>query len=183
MRDIVKTGHGPGLPPSPWLLRFAGLVPAGGAVLDMAAGGGRHARFFLDRGHPVVAVDRDVSGLADLAGRPGVEIVQADLETGGPWPLGARGFAGVAVANYLWRPILPAIVAAVAPGGALIYETFALGNERFGRPSNPDFLLRPGELLDAVRGRLRVVAYEDVEIGEPRPALVQRIAALAPAAG
>ncbi len=170
-----------GTPPSPWVVRFAGLVPAGGAVLDLACGAGRHGRFFLGRGHPVTFLDRDVGALADLAGRPGVEILGADLEAGGPWPPGDRRFAGVVVTNYLHRPILPAIVAAVAPGGVLIYETFARGHERFGRPANPDFLLMPGELLEAVAGRLEVVAYENLEVGEPRAALVQRIAAVRPA--
>jgi hypothetical protein len=144
----------------------------------VAAGAGRHAEYFLQHGHPVVAVDRDTSALLRLASTTSaLDTVNADLESG-PWPLGRRRFGGVVVANYLHRPLFPALMAAVAPGGALIYETFALGNERFGKPSNPDFLLRPGELLEAVRGRLRVVAYEDLEISEPRPAMVQRIAAV-----
>lgn len=161
---------------SPWVGRFADLVPAAGAVVDVAAGAGRHTRFFLGRGHPVVAVDRDVSALDDLRGDTRLTIVEADLEDGS-WPMGERRFAGVVVTNYLHRPLLPILVAAVAEGGCLIYETFAIGNERFGRPSNPDFLLRPGELLEAVRGRLQVVAYENLEISEPRLAVVQRIAA------
>jgi SAM-dependent methyltransferase len=147
-------------------------------VLDVATGSGRHARFFLARGHPVTAVDRDSSGLADLSGDPAVEIVEADLESGAPWPFAGRGFDGVVVTNYLHRPLLPDIVAAVAAGGTLIYETFARGQERFGRPGNPDFLLRPGELLDAVRGTLRVVAYEDLILEDPTPRAVQRIAAV-----
>jgi SAM-dependent methyltransferase len=164
-------------PASPWIERFSSLIPSAGTVLDLACGEGRHARLFLKRGHPVVALDRDTGGLADLAGTAGVEIIQADLEGGRPWPLAGRRFAGVVVANYLHRPILPAIVAAVAPGGALLYETFAAGNERFGRPSNPDFLLQPGELLETVRGRLTIVAYECLEVAEPRAAVVQRLAA------
>jgi hypothetical protein len=165
-------------PPSAWVNRFAHLVAKGSDVLDVAAGAGRHCRLFLERGYRMVAVDRDTSQLTGLPAQEGLEIVTADLESGGAWPLGDRRFAGVVVTNYLYRPILPAIIAAVGARGALIYETFALGNERFGKPSNPDFLLRPGELLDAVRGQLRVVAYEDLEVTEPRPAAVQRIAAV-----
>ena len=150
--------HAHGLYASRWVERFAAFVPAGGAVLDLAAGAGRHSRLFLDRGYSVVAVDRDPAPLQPLVGRPGFAVIVADLETGAPWPLGERRFAGVVVTNYLHRPLLPAIIAAVAPGGMLIYETFARGNERFGKPSNPDFLLAPGELLDAVReiGRAHV---------------------------
>jgi len=158
--------------------RFAGLVPVDGRVLDLACGGGRHTRFFLERHHPLTAIDIDLAGIADLAGRSDLESIAADLESGDAWPLADRRFAGIVVTNYLHRPLLPAIVAAVAPGGALIYETFAVGNERFGRPSNPDFLLRPGELIDAVRGRLEIVAYENLEVAEPKPAMVQRIAAI-----
>lgn len=144
-------------------------------MLDLAAGGGRHTRLFAERKNPVIAVDRDISALQELAG---VEAIATDLEDGNPWPFGDRRFGGVVVTNYLHRPLLPSIVGAVAPGGALLYETFAVGNERFGKPSNPAFLLRPGELLEAVRGRLRVIAYEDVEVSEPKPAMVQRIAAI-----
>jgi SAM-dependent methyltransferase len=165
-------------PPSEWIVSHAGLVPDGAAVLDVACGSGRHTRFFLARGHPVVAVDQDLGGVADLAGRPGCELVEADLEAGAPPPFAGRTFGAVVVTNYLHRPLLPALVAAVAPGGALLYETFARGNERFGRPTNPDFLLEPAELLDAVHGELRVVAYEDVVVDSPRPAAVQRIAAV-----
>ena len=164
--------------PSPWVVRFAGLTPSGGEVLDVACGSGRHTRLFLERGHRVVAVDRDLSGLADLAAHPRLERVEADLEQGGPFVLAGRSFAAVVVANYLHRPLLPSLVAAVDAEGVFIYETFAAGNERFGRPRNPDFLLEPGELLDAVRGRLRVIAYEDVVVDRPSPAAVQRICAI-----
>lgn len=163
--------------PSGWITRFAALVPDGGAVLDLACGSGRHTRYFLDRGHPVVAVDIDLSGIGDLGAEGTLERVRADLEADGPFPLAGRRFAAVVVTNYLHRPLLPALVDAVAPGGLLLYETFARGNERFGRPSNPDFLLTPGELLEAVRGRLRVLAYEDLAVTEPRPAAIQRICA------
>jgi SAM-dependent methyltransferase len=170
--------------PSSWVARFADLVPPGGRVLDVAAGSGRHTRFFQARGHPVTAVDRDSSGLADLTGNAEVEIVESDLESGAQWPFAGGAFDGVVVTNYLHRPLLPDIVGAVAAGGVLVYETFALGQERFGRPKNPDFLLRPGELFEAVRGTLRVVAYEDLILEDPTPRAVQRIAAVrAPQAG
>lgn len=171
-----SAGGARGSAASPWIVRFAGLVPAGGPVLDLAAGSGRHTRLFLRRGHPVVAVDRDASGLADL-GSQGLEIVEADLEDGRPWPLEGRRFSAVIVADYLHRPLLAGLVGAVAPGGVLLYETFARGNEAFGRPRSPEHLLEPGELLEAVRGRLRVLAYEDLVEDVPRPAARQRICA------
>ncbi|MDH3593660.1 MAG: class I SAM-dependent methyltransferase [Rhodospirillales bacterium] len=164
--------------PSPWVRRFAGRVPAGGRVLDLACGGGRHTRLFLELGHPVLAMDRDIAWIADLAGRPDLESLEVDLEDGRPFPLAGQRFAGVVVTNYLYRPHLPALIESVAPDGVLIYETFARGNERFGRPSNPDHLLEAGELLEAVRGSLRILAYEDLDVERPKPAAVQRICAL-----
>ena len=163
--------------PSGWVTRFAPLVEQGGSILDVAAGGGRNARHFLECGHLVVAIDRSTEGLADLTNHAGAEIVAADLEDGSPWPLGDRRFAAVVVTNYLYRPLLATLVDAVAPRGLLIYETFALGNGAFGRPRNPDFLLRPGELLEAVAGKLRVIAYEDILVDTPNPAAIQRICA------
>jgi SAM-dependent methyltransferase len=180
LTDDGAGGHGPAAQaPEPWVARFAALVPAGGAVLDVACGGGRHGRLFAARGHPVTLLDRDRSGVADLAGRPGVEIVTADLEDGSPFPLAGRHFAAIVVVNYLHRPLFPVLIEALAPGGVLVWQTFARGNERFGKPSNPDFLLKPGELLAAVRGRLTVVAYEHGEVAAPRPAVIQRICAVA----
>jgi len=146
-------------------------------VLDLAAGNGRHARYFAGRGHPVEAVDRDAGALASLAGIAGIHARCADLENG-PWPYPDERFAGIVVANYLHRPLFPALLAGLAAGGVLIYETFAVGNERYGRPSNPDFLLRPGELLEVCRGRLRVVGYENVTVTHPKPAIVQRVCAI-----
>lgn len=170
------TGHpGSQAPPSPWILRHLEKIPAGGRVLDLAAGSGRHARLAADSGYRVTALDRDVS---DLRGIAGIEAIEHDLETGAPFPFENSPFDGIIVTNYLWRPLLAALPDLVAPGGALLYETFARGNERFGKPSNPDFLLMPGELLEAVRGRHRVVAYEDLEIADPRPAKVQRIVSI-----
>ena len=158
-------------------MQWAGLIAAGAAVLDVAAGGGRHSRFFADRGHKVTVLDRDTS---PLACHPDVEIVQADLEDGSPWPLPDRTFGAVVVTNYLHRPLFPALLDALAPGGVLLYETFMEGNERFGRPSNPAFLLKDGELLDLARGHLSVTAYEARMISEPKMAMVQRIAARRP---
>jgi SAM-dependent methyltransferase len=163
---------------SAWVRRFAGLLMPNCIVLDLAAGTGRHTKWLLEQGYRVVAIDRDIKGLADVSSK--AEVIAADLEDGSPWPLGERRFGGIVVTNYLHRPLFPAILAALGQRGVLIYETFAAGNERFGKPSNPAFLLQPGELLEVVRGRLRVVAYEDIEVSEPRPAAVQRIVALAP---
>lgn len=169
----MATGHPQPDRPSPWVQRFAGLVPDGGAVLDVACGAGRHSRLFAGLGHPVVALDRDVAAMPDLAG---VERLQADLEDGSPWPLAGRRFAAVVVTNYLWRPLFPRLIDSLHDGGVLIYETFARGNERFGRPRNPDHLLRPGELLELAGGALSVVAYESGITAQP--AVVQRLCAV-----
>jgi SAM-dependent methyltransferase len=150
-------------------------------VLDVACGGGRHTRWFLDRGARVVAIDRDLGGVDDLRGDPRVELVEFDLEVGAPFPVAGRAFAAVVVTNYLWRPILDDVASAVAGGGWLLYETFAVGNERLGHPTNPEFLLQSGELLElAHRHRLQVVAYEHLEVDVPRPAVIQRLAATRP---
>ena len=164
--------------PSPWVQRWSHLVPAGGAVLDVACGQGRHLRWFASRGHPVTGVDRSPDAIAAVATVG--EAVLADIENG-PWPFAGREFAAVVVTNYLWRPLLPTLLASVAPGGVLIYETFAAGNETVGKPSRPDFLLQPGELLRACDG-LRVIGYEDGFIDAP-PRFVQRIAAQRPDVG
>lgn len=158
---------------SPWVSRWSDLVPAGGSVLDVACGRGRHMRWFAARMHPVTGVDRAPEAIEAVA--PLGRAVLADIE-GGPWPFAGQTFSAVVVTNYLWRPLLPTLVASVAPGGVLLYETFAQGNETVGTPSRPDFLLRPGELLEACRG-LRVVAYEDGFLDEPER-FVQRIAAV-----
>lgn len=165
--------------PSVWVERWAGRVRSGGTVLDVACGTGRHARFFASHGCTVEAVDRDAAALVVKHAIVGVTFTCADIE-GGPWPYAGRRFDAVVVTNYLFRPLLPALVDAVAPGGVLMYETFAVGNERYGRPTNPDFLLRPGELLEAVRGQLNVLAFESVVVDSPKPAMVQRICAIRP---
>lgn len=171
--------------PSPWVERFAGILPREAPVLDLACGGGRHTRLLAAAGHPVTAVDIDVSGVGDLRGHPLVELVQADLEDGSPVGVLGRAFGGVVVTNYLHRPLLDGLAAALLPGGVLIYETFAEGNEVLGgRVTNPDFLLRHGELLElARRAGLVVVAYEDVVVGGSNPAAVQRICAVRPQEG
>lgn len=156
---------------SPWVSRFAPLVRPGGGVLDVACGGGRHCRLFLARGHAVTGIDKDIA----FTRADGAELVAADLEDGSPWPLPGRRFDAVVVTNYLWRPLFPALLASLAEGGVLIYETFAAGNEAFGRPRNPDFLLARGELLERAAG-LTIVAYEDGVV-EDR-AVIQRICAV-----
>lgn len=159
--------------PSSWVQRWSHLVPAGSPLLDVACGAGRHMRWFSGRGHPVTGVDRSPEALDAVQGLG--ESVLADIESG-PWPFQGRQFGGVVVTNYLWRALLPTIVDSVAPGGVLLYETFAAGNETVGKPSRPDFLLQPGELLRACAG-LRVVAYEDGFLDSPSR-YVQRIAAV-----
>lgn len=167
---------------SAWVQRWSHLVPVGASVLDVACGSGRHVRWFAQRSGRVTGVDRDAAAVAPLAGI--AEIVVADIE-GGPWPFAARTFDAVVVTNYLWRERLPDVITAVAPGGLLIYETFAAGNETVGKPSKSAFLLRPGELLKACAG-LRVIAYEDGFIeGDERASerFVQRIVAVRESAG
>lgn len=165
--------------PSPWVVRHAEKITLGGTVLDVAAGRGRHTRFLNGLGYRVVAVDVDLSKLEDLRDDPGIELVEADLENR-PWPLGGRRFEAVVVTNYLHRPLFPTLVESLAPGGVLIYETFAEGHERYGKPTNPEFLLRDGELMHAFGETLDVVAYEQRLDTEPSPALRQRICALKP---
>ena len=163
--DALKRRHLRITAPSPWVRRFASLVPAGGAVLDLASGGGRHARWFLERGHPVTAIDRNGDPLEALEVEANATVMTADLENGDPvfsgnGPLAGLTFQGIVVVNYLFRPLFEELLDALEPGGVLIYETFALGNEDFARPRNPDHLLKSGELLDLVQGRLQIIAYE-----------------------
>lgn len=164
--------HGFGAP-SPWVTRFSALLPAGATVLDLACGAGRHVHWLAGRGFRVTGVDRDAAAVEPL--RAVAEVIVADLENG-PWPLAGRRFDAIVVTNYLWRPTWPQLRAALAPGGTLIYETFADGHQTVGRPSRPDFLLQRGELLRAFPG-LRTVAFEDGFEDDP-PRFVQRLAAV-----
>ena len=164
--------------PSEWVRRWSHLIAPHSTVLDVACGAGRHLRHLRELGHTVVGVDRSAEALAACEGLG--ELVQADIENG-PWPFAGRQFGGVVVTNYLWRPSLPTIVASVAPGGVLVYETFAQGNETVGRPARPEFLLQPGELMEACAG-LRVVAYEAGFLQNP-DRFVQRITAVREHAG
>ena len=161
----------------PWIVQWADLVAPDAVVLDLAAGRGRHALLFAERGNQVVAVDRDISRLPTHAN---IALLIADLEDGSPWPLTGRRFGAAVVTNYLHRPLMPALLDAIEPGGVLLYQTFMEGNERFGKPSRPDHLLKDGELLELVRGNFSVMAYEARLISEPvssHMAMVQRIAA------
>lgn len=185
MTDPTPPKHLTITEPSAWVTRWAGLIKPAGRVLDVAAGGGRHGRLFLERGHPVTFVDRTIAPLADLEGHPDATIVQADLEDGSPpegvtpWPFAGQAFDAVVVVNYLHRALFPDLLACLAPGGVLIYETFARGNEDYARPRNPDHLLTSGELLELAHGRLQVVGYEHgVLINGDIPGVKQRLVAV-----
>lgn len=164
--------------PSAWVMRWAGLMSTGARVLDVACGSGRHALALAAMGHPVDAVDRELVLSGEASAWPGIRWHEADLE-GAPWPFAGSLYGGIVVTNYLHRPLFPHMLSCLAHEGVLIYETFALGQEKIGRPRNPAHLLMPGELLEMVRGQLRVVAYEDVQESDP-PKRVQRLCAVRP---
>jgi SAM-dependent methyltransferase len=164
-------------PPSAWVQRFAHLIPQSGEVLDLACGRGRHSRLLAGLGHQVEAVDRDPQACVLLQDVRGVSVRQCDLETG-HWPYQGRSFAGIVVTNYLFRPRLDLLLASLDDPGILIYETFMVGNERYGKPSNPEFLLRSQEMLGWVATRgWRVLAFEEGYVKSSRPAMVQRLCA------
>gem|GEM_PF-139494 len=166
--------------PSPWMIRHAGFVKARTTLLDVGCGHGRHAKFFASRGVLVTAVDRDAAALTSIRGTTGVTIEQRDLENH-PWPYAPESFDCIVVCNYLWRPTAAALLATLKPGGLLLYETFMVGNERFGNPSRPDFLLRPNELLQWVSGSFKTLAFEQSQELSPDGAPIamkQRIAAI-----
>ncbi|MGJ3259761.1 MAG: class I SAM-dependent methyltransferase [Rhodospirillales bacterium] len=165
--------------PAEWFRTYRPLIAEGGNVLDVAAGGGRHVKLFADAGHNVTAVDRNTEALSIFADTHDTEIIEADLEDGSPWPLPDRTFDAVCVCNYLYRPLFDDLIGALAPGGVLLYETFALGNEVYAKPRNPDHLLKSGELLDLVRGRLQVIAYRHgIVEGDECPGVKQMICAV-----
>ena len=174
------------LKPSPWVLRFAPLVKTGGCVLDLACGAGRHSRHFLEQGYKVVALDRSINAISDLGSNLACEIICANLETNDAKfnqlsELAGRHFDGIIVVNYLYRPLLNYFIDALAPGGVLIYETFARGNEQFGQPRNPDYLLKEAELLDLAENELDVIAYENgIDTNGRRSVVIQRICATKP---
>jgi SAM-dependent methyltransferase len=160
-----------------WVRRFASLIPTESSVLDLACGAGRHAVLLASLGHTVLAVDQDISAIEYLQ-NPRIQVQKEDLE-GATWPLSGLQFSGIVVTNYLHRPFLDQLPQMLGDGGILIYETFADGNPQFGKPSNPHFLLKPGELLAlAASTGLKVLAYEDIYLDQPKPAMVQRICAV-----
>ena len=166
------------IPPSPWVVRHVQSIPARGKVLDLACGSGRHARFLAGLGYPVLAVDRDAEALAGLSTIEGITTRLLDLE-GEEWPLAGQVFDGIVVTNYLWRPRLPDVLALLAPGGVLIYETFMVGNAAYGKPTNPAFLLQAGELRQlAAAAGLREVEYAEGYVASPKPAMRQAVCAI-----
>ncbi len=163
--------------PSPWVQRHAALIDAGATVLDYACGSGRHARWLAAAGWHVTAIDRDAAAICSLNGIANIEAICADLEEG-KWPLENRTFQAVVVTRYLFRPRFANLLDCLAPNGVLIYETYMQGQEEFGRPSNPDFLLRPGELLERLTEDFSVVAFEQGRVNMPAPAVMQRLCAV-----
>ena len=164
-------------PVSDWVERHIDKLSAGSHILDFACGKGRHTRWLMARGFQVTAVDINLSGIADLPEQKALTRLECDLEQGA-WPFDAQSFDGIVVTNYLHRPALPHLLESLTIGGVLLYDTFAVGNERFGKPSNPDFLLRPGELLERLAKNMKVLAYDHGPVAWPKPAIRQRLCAI-----
>ncbi len=168
----------PQIKPAAWVQKHSPLIPKSGQVLDLACGRGRHTRYLLQQRFKVLALDRDISGLNDIASDSSLEIMSADLEAGGDSPFKGRRFAGVVVVNYLYRPLFDDLIAALDDGGVLIYQTFMVGNEEFGRPRNPDFLLKENELREVFGGELDVLDFEQGFVEQPTPAVMQKVCAV-----
>jgi SAM-dependent methyltransferase len=162
--------------PSPWVVKYAPLIRKKGRVLDLACGNGRHAIWLAQQGHQVDAVDRDVQAVSNMVGMSNIDVLIVDLEAG-DWPHPDQRYDGIIVSRYLYRPLLPTLAEILHPGGILIYETFMTGNERYGKPSNPDFLLLPNELLEIYLPVLNIIDFKQGEVKMPRPAVMQRICA------
>ena len=161
--------------PSEWVKDYTKLIPPDGNVLDLACGSGRHTRFLLERGIKVTALDHDISQLKDMPKNENLIIIEHDLEGSSPWPFASQAFAGIVVVNYLYRPLFVKILDSLAPNGVLIYQTFAVGNEKYGRPRNPQYLLSDEELLKVFGKHLHVVQYSHGLINQPSPAIMQSI--------
>ena len=177
---MVNQNFTTSIEPSSWLQRHSSLIPHSGPILDIAAGSGRHTQYLLEKGHTVVSIDKDISRLARIKSSH-LSIARVDLEAPKPWPFKNSAFAAIIVTNYLHRPLFPLIINALAVGGVLVYETFANGNEKFGKPTNPNYLLKAGELIQLTLEHLHILAYEDLTVDQPRPAQIQRIVASRPA--
>ncbi len=174
MSQPTSTDAHSGLAPSEWVIQWMSAITPRGLVLDFACGSGRHAASLASNGFRVLAIDLDCSRFTPVP--KGVEVREADLELG-DWPLAGRQFDGVVVTNYLFRDRFESLLQCVAAGGVLIYETFAVGNELLGKPSNPDFLLLSDELLARTGEAFDVLGFEQGRIERPRPAVIQRLCA------
>lgn len=159
---------------SAWMRRFSAKIIARGEVLDLACGAGRNTRWLAEQGFAVEAVDKDEAALASMKNIPSITARMADLEAA-PWPYVGRKFDAIVVCRYLHRPLLPLLLQSLNADGVLIYETFMQGQEVYGRPRRPEFLLQPNELLQNYMNQAHIVAFEQGLFAEPEPAMLQRI--------